>query len=206
MREQHKDHNIDKYADDLATIKSMLMDVEKRPFLEFWAFYTWGGLIIIGTLIHYWLRISRDMPEPKLYLYVWLPLLLVAAFLETIAWLKQMSKESMPLFNTTSLKMFLTMGGQMIAVGLFLVISSKVTGYRYVPHIILVMYGVFLMNIAQMSHLFYYGMGYILVLVAVTFYILPIPKDMAYLLSGLVLGITFAVTGELTRRVEKGDQ
>lgn len=204
MSEEKKEQNIDRYARDLATIKSLLMEVEKRPFLEFWAFFTWAGLILTGTLLHYWLRISYKLPEPDIFIYVWLPLCIVASFLETVAWLRRMQKESMPLMNSTAIKLFIGMGAMMIAMGLFLVISAKATGYCYVPHIVLAMYGIFILYFGQISHGFYFGAGYFLILFAVLLYLLPVPKDLAYLAGGTVLALTFAVTGEVTRRVEKG--
>jgi len=206
MSDEKRNQNIDKYADDLATIKSLLMDVDKRPFLEYWAFFTWGALILIGTLIHFWLRITMDLPEPKLFLYVWVPVFIIAASLETLAWLKRMTKESMSLLNQTTMKMFVAMGGVMTAMGLFLVIVVEGTGYSYVPHVVVAMYGIFMLFFGQFSYNFYFGIGYLLVMSAVVLYVLPLPKDIAYLAAGIVLGLTFIVTGELTRRAEKEDQ
>jgi len=206
MSDEKRNKNIDKYAEDLATIKSLLMDVDNRPFLEYWAFYTWGGLILVGTLIHYWLRKSMALPEPKLFLYIWLPLFFLAAFLETIAWLKKMSKESMPLMNRVTMKMFIAMGGVMGAMVLFLVIAIEGTGYMYLPHVVVATYGIFLLYFAQISHFFYFGSGYFLVLAAIILYVLPVPKDAGYLFGGVILALTFIVTGELTRRAEKEDQ
>jgi len=206
MSDEKRNQNIDKYADDLATIKSLLMDVDKRPFLEYWAFFTWGGLILIGTLIHYWLRTTMDLPEPKLFLYVWLPILIIAVSLETLAWLKQMTKESMSLLNQTTTKMFVAIGGCMTAMGLFLVITVEGSGFAYVPHVVVAMYGIFMLFFGQFSHNFYFGIGYLLVMSAVVLYVLPLSKDIAYLAAGLVLGLTFIVAGELNRRADKEDQ
>ncbi len=53
MAENQKNQNLEKYLKDIATIKDLLADVEKRPLYEPWIFYVWGGLVAIGTLIHF---------------------------------------------------------------------------------------------------------------------------------------------------------
>jgi hypothetical protein len=53
MKENSNSKSIEKYAKDIETIKSLLMQVEENPMIENWAFFTWGFLVLIGSLIHF---------------------------------------------------------------------------------------------------------------------------------------------------------
>ena len=94
MEENNDSRRIEKYVKDIETIKSLLMQVEDNPMIENWAFFTWGFLVLIGSLIHYYTIRFMQFSTAEVFLKVWVPIVLVAILLETIAWIKKMSRES----------------------------------------------------------------------------------------------------------------
>ncbi len=95
MKEEQKTDDLKKYAEDIATIKSLLLDVEEKPMIETWAFFVWGGLILIGSLLHYFGIYHWGMELKAIGFKIWLPVLLASIFSETIAWITKMKKESL---------------------------------------------------------------------------------------------------------------
>lgn len=77
MTENQKNQNLEKYLQDIETIKDLLAEVDKRPLYEPWAFYAWGGLVAIGSLIHFLVERRSDFPVGEIFLKVWLPVILL---------------------------------------------------------------------------------------------------------------------------------
>lgn len=36
---------------DLALIRDLLVEVERRPLIEYWAYSAWGALVLAGSLV-----------------------------------------------------------------------------------------------------------------------------------------------------------
>ena len=197
------DQKIDKYAEDLATIKSILMDVEIRPFLEPWAFISWGGSVLLGTILHFILRNYVGLTLEQISLYMWVPVFVLGIFFEVVAWLRRMSREAMPLFPKPVVKLFIALTGIIAALGFMIAIVSKHTGISYVPHFILASFGICLIYYGQIALMSYFAYGYFLIICAFLFYLIPLTPDQSYFVAGLLLSGTFFGAAISTYRSEK---
>ena len=97
MTEDRQDQNLDKYLNDIETIKDLPAEVDKRPLYEPWVFYAWGGLVAIGSLIHFLVERRFDLPVGEIFLKVWLPVILLAGFSEVLALSRNLARHSLSL-------------------------------------------------------------------------------------------------------------
>jgi len=203
MDKERNDRDLKKYADDIAVIKSLLLKVDEKPLIEYWAFFTWAGLILTGTLIHYVLRRTMQLDISAIFLKVWLPVFLAGFFFETLAWIRKMNREAVPLLSRPMIKMAWALVGLMTGLGFIYYLVVRVSSYAFIPYLILVTFGIFMVFFAQISYQFYFGFGYFYMLLAIVLYLFELDGDSLFTVTGMILGITFAVAGLVTRRREK---
>ena len=195
MENKKGQQGIDKYADDITTIKSILMKVEEKPILEYWAFYTWGGFILIGTALHYLFRSYYLIPIEDLLFRLWVPVMLISSLFEIIAWVKKMSKESLPLFTRLDIKFWLNMLGSCIVVSFLIFILLKTSGMHYLPIFVQLFFGMFMLFYAQMSHFHLYIYSFFLIITGIIYYYIGLNIELQFYIVGLTLGITFILSG-----------
>jgi len=206
MNEQQDLKNLEKYAQDIALIKSLLMSAEHASFIEYWAFYTWGGLFLAGGFLHHVLQSIMMLPVTQVFLYMWLPVIFVGALFETIAWLRKMEKESMPVFSRTMVRLFMLAFGIIISMIMIMVSSVNISGsYKYIPYFILMMYGILILSYGQISYNHFYGFGYFLIFASFMFYMADFSLAVTCPVAAIVLGVNFLVCGILTHRKENKD-
>jgi hypothetical protein len=77
---------LERYKDDLATIRELMTTYDEQPIVKHWAFYVWGVFVIAASLIHYRLSITTAIDTYGVIVRVWVPVLLLGGISETIAW------------------------------------------------------------------------------------------------------------------------
>jgi hypothetical protein len=203
MEENSNSKNIEKYAKDIETIKSLLMQVEGMPMIENWAFFTWGFLMLIGSLMHYYTVRFMQLSTADVFLKVWLPIVLIAIFLETIAWIRKMASESIPLLTRTTVKLWLTVTGIFTGMCFIIAIQVQMNTMSTLPTIILIFFAIILFTYAQVAYSYLYAHAYFLIIVAIIIHLLGLDAQIKFLVAGLSCSLTFIASGVTSLIMEK---
>jgi hypothetical protein len=203
MDENNDSKRIEKYAKDIETIKSLLMQVEGKPLIENWAFFTWGFLMLIGSLLHYHTVRFMQLSTAEVFLKVWLPIVLIAIFLETIAWIRKMARESIPLLSRTTIKLWLTVIGTFTGMCFIIAIQVQMNAVSSLPTIILIFFAIMLFAYAQVAYSYLYAHAYFLISVGIIIHLLDLDAQIKFLVAGLSCSLTFITAGVTSLIMEK---
>lgn len=203
MTEQNESRDLRQYANDLATIKSLLLQVDEKPFIESWAMFSWGGLIIAGTVAHYLIHHYLNWPLGDTLLRLWLPIWLLASFLDMVAHVRWFARESVPFLSRPMVKSWLFGLGNTVGWTLVIFLFIKIDGMAYLPQLILIYFGTMFLVYAFISSITLNLFGFFLILSAVVLYIMGLSIDIQFLAAGIVLGFSYLCSGIIMRIKER---
>ena len=110
------DRELEKYLDDIRTIRETVLRGEDRLHVPAWFFLTMGGLITAGTALHAAAAFAWAWPLQRSLIAVWLPIFLLAGVAETTAWVQKGRDEGLPWLSRKFGRFLATIAGIMIAV------------------------------------------------------------------------------------------
>jgi hypothetical protein len=203
MDENNDSKSIEKYVKDIETIKSLLIQVEGKPMIENWAFFTWGFLMLIGSLMHYYTVRFMQLSTAEVFLKVWLPIVLVAIFLETIAWIRKMARESIPLLSRTTIKLWLTVIGTFTGMCFIIAIQVQMNAVSTLPTIILIFFAIMLFIYAQVAYSYLFIHAYFLIIVGIIIHLLDLDAQIKFPVAGLSCSLAFITAGATSLFMEK---
>jgi len=204
MAENQKNQNLEKYLKDIATIKDLLADVEKRPLYEPWIFYVWGGLVAIGTLIHFLVERQFNLTVGEIFLKVWLPVILAMGFFELLAFIRNLARHSIPFFSRGIAKLYMSMTGSVAALVFIVLLFMKLDAIKHLPIVILLAGAIIYFILAQRSaYAYLLAHGVLMVFLAFVFYLFNIEHQTLSLIVGCVFAISLAVAGFNAGWIEK---
>ena len=195
MKNESSTTNTKDFKKDIATIKSLLMEVEEKPLIDIWAFFSWGGLFIAGAVIHLILYRVFNFEINSILLRVWTPIMLINMMLETIAMVKRMTRESIPFFSRSMIKFIMTGVGMFIGLAFITFILIKLGGITYLGTITLILFGVFILLYAQTVNFHLYFYSYFLMFSGIILYFINLTIHIQSILTGLILGIVLIIAG-----------
>lgn len=114
MRAETRD--LDKYLEDIRTIRETVLRGEDRLHVPAWFFLTMGGLIAAGTVLHTIAALVWELPLRASLLAIWLPVFLFAGVAEITAWVQKGREEGLPWLSRSFGRFLATIAGIMIAV------------------------------------------------------------------------------------------
>ena len=199
---QEEGENADRYLRDIQTIKDLLVKAEQKPIYEYWAFYVWGALVILGSLAHFFVQRRFDPAGSRLFLEIWLPVILVAGFIELIAHIRIMSRQSMSVFTRTIRRFYLSLTGSAGAFCLLLIMLGRAGVAGHMPIAFLLGAAVFYFLLGQVTYTHVFLHGYLLLIVAVLLYLFRLQHEALVLIVGLLIGLSTIVVG-ITNRVKE---
>jgi hypothetical protein len=207
MSENHKDQSLEKYLKDIETIKDLLADVDKRPLYESWVFYVWGGLIAIGSLIHFLVEKSYNLPIGEIFLKIWLPVILAMAFFEFLALIRNLTKQSLSIFSRGIVKLYMSMIGSGVALVFIVLLFLELDAIEYLPIIFLLAGAIIYFILAQRTaYTYLIAHGVLMLLLAFVFYLLKIEHHALSLIVGCVFALSLAVAGFNAGRMKKKEK
>jgi len=195
MTDNNEEYDISKYADDIKTIKTMLMKVDERPFIENWAFLSWGALCLLGTLAHWVGWKSYLMSHGEIFYKIWVPVLVIGGILETIAWIHRLAKDSLPAFNRQAQKFFIALAILSIVFVYSIYGMYKLSGYQYIPSMIISFFAIAMAFYGSLSYFHLNFTGIFLVAGALFTHFIPMDLGYKYLLASSIPGIGFILSG-----------
>jgi hypothetical protein len=203
MRKGSNEENRKEYIEDLKTIKGMLIEVEEKPIIESWGFFTWGLCIVLGSIIHYVAEIYFGFQALELTLKVWLPVFLVGGFFESIAYVKRMTKESIPLFSRTMKKFIFTFISLLISFGVILGILIRLNAVFYIPTLISLFIGISFASYAFVCATWMYFPAFFLILLGILLFIFEVHSPVMSLVVGGAIAFAFLWGGFASLKREK---
>lgn len=196
---------VQRYLQDLKTIKEILIQHDERPLLENWAFIVWGILIAIATAVHALLAGTAVSESLSLPVLIWIPAVVIGGAFEVAAWARQIRKEEAPLFGRRLARFMLNF--MAIGISTFAVIIATYAHGALSPGILMCLSALFFTACAQGSFTALFYEGYLLLALGVLFIALGLGGSGAYVTAGVVGAATFVATGihseVLTRRARE---
>ncbi len=193
----------DKYLKDIETIKDLLFKAEQKPIYEYWAFYAWGILVILGSAIHFFVQRRFEPTVRQLFLEIWLPVILIAAFVELVTYIRTMSRQALSLFTRTLRRFALSLSGSAVAFCLLLVMLSRTGASGYMPIALLLGAAVFYFLLAQVTYTHVYLHGYLFLAIAILLYLFRVEHEALVLAVGFLVGFSLITVGITIRIKEK---
>jgi len=195
MTDKNSEHDIAKYIDDIKIIKSMLMKVDETPMIENWAFFTWGVLMILGSFLHWVGWKFWNIDHDFLFIALWIPIFAVASVGETIAWIRRLSKNSMPLFNKSSINIFVSFGFFTIMMIFITHTIIKLNGIQYIPSLFLFFFAMGMIFYGMISYSHLYVAAVVLGTSAIVINLFNINFGYKCILATVVTGVVFILAG-----------
>ena len=199
MDNKERDVNVGKYLKDIETIKSLLIEADEKPLIEYWAFITWGIFIIIGSIIEFIARKYFNFSIKEIIFEIWVPVIVIAGIFETIAWVRKTAKESIPLISKLSIKLF---SGCTLIIVVFIILFNlliKAGLAGYLPVFVSFMIGSFFIIFGVLTYtpiLFYASF---LIIYGTVIYFMNIQNEIMALITGIVIAGTFIIAGITTK-------
>lgn len=202
---EKKEADLNKYLQDIGTIKSLLLKTEENPMIEYWAFITWGLFIILGCILEFITVKYFDFTIIDAMYKIWLPVIIVAGILESIAWVIRTTKESLPLISKPILKFF---GSYILIAIVYIVIFNLImkTGLTDYFHVIMsLMVGTFflLFGISAYTPMLFYAC--ILILYGTVLYFTEIQNEIISLITGFIIAGSFIAAG-ITAKIDQREK
>ena len=194
--------DIRKYLSDLQTVRDILTQHDERPLLEHWAFYSWGVVVLLGTVAHALLvRGGVELPaDPALV--VWLPAVILGGILESVSWVRQMKHEEVPIFGRRFVRFLLNFLG--IGIAFFAVTIALYSAEALLPGILLVLAALWFTSYAQASFVQLFYEGYITLAAGLVLLVLGLDGFGAYVFAGLLTSAAFTATGIHSEVLSRG--
>lgn len=192
---EDKNQDISKYLNDINTIKSLLIKADEKPLIEYWAFITWGIFVILGTVIHFIVERYFNFTSVELIFEIWVPVIVIAGIFETIAWVQNTVKESIPLFSKLTIKLF---GSCMLLSVVFIILFNfllKEGLEGYLPEFLSFTVGAFFIMFAAISYTPLFIFASILIIYGTVLYFIDFQSDIISLVTGIVIAGNFIAAG-----------
>ncbi|GEM_PF-914949 len=202
-KNEHAGNHPDRYIRDIATIKDILLKSEQKPIYEHWAFYAWGLLVIIGTVIHFFMQRRFAPSLRQLFLEIWLPVLLIAGFIELVTYIRIMSRQALNLFTRTVRRFYLSLLGSGVAFCLLMIMLNRAGAVGYMPIGFLLGAAVFYFLLAQVTYTHVYVHGYLFLIFAILLYLFDLTHEILVPTVGLLVGLSMIAVGITIRIREK---
>jgi len=195
--------NKQRYLEDLKTIKDLLVEVEENPLIEPWAFFTWGVLIIIGSILHVIIEYSFNLTGLKHIIFIWSPIIAIGGFFECMGFIRKMSKDCMSLFSRVSKKLWTSLVAITIVFAIIIGILLRTAGTAYLPLTMLLYISVCFLGFGLIAYSKMFIPAFFLILISILFFIFDFKVLMAVLVAGLLIGLSFIGIGIMVWRDEK---
>lgn len=198
-----KNKDLEKYQNDLSVIKDILIKSDEVLYVEYWAFFTWGVFILIASLLHFLTYKFLNYNLNLIFTRVWVPILLLGAFFETIAWRIKNAKENIPLTSKTNLKLISNLTACFIAMCFIIYMLVEIQALIVLPVIVMLLLAMCMFIIGQQSYNVITYTGIFLVISAVIIYFFQLPLHPQCVVVSTIIGLAFLVSGYLAKLKER---
>ena len=206
MEENHPELNgqdISRYSQDIKTIKELLLETKNYTIYERWAFYVWGGLLIVGGILHFTVEGFIQLKPMEYFFYIWVPILVLAGFLELVSFIRNLTKKALTLFSRPIIKFFLSL---VLYTLIMVFVSNILLRHHYYTEIpVFIAFGIagFLAMYSLATHINYLVPSYTLGTICIILYFTPLSTRVLTLLCGICGGLACISCGIICYYLEK---
>ncbi len=204
MKEKKPERNeLAKYAENLSTIKALLMDVDETPMTETWVFFAWGALCLAGTAVHAALWLAMDMSLYAIFIRLWLPIIAIGSILDFSAHIMYFTRQALPFFSRPMVKNWiLALGvGASISIIIYYIIQSGTT--HLVPAVLLASMATFFFIMGHMMGMQVFIYAFILFATSIMLHVTDLPMQIQTMVSAGMIGICTIATGITQMRMDR---
>lgn len=188
-------HDEKRVAQDLETIKTILMSVDEQPLIDNWAFFTWGLFFLAGSLATWILNNIMAMPMETIMVPVWLTVFAAGSFFETIAMMGRVTRDSISIYSRNMMKIYLSLLVGMFGVVILLYIVYQASGMTHLPAAILVSMGIVMSLYAQLAYFHLYYWSAATILGGMILYSMSLFLPVQTIAAGCIMGFAFIGSG-----------
>lgn len=202
MNQEDNPKEVSSYLEDLSIIKNILNSKKKSFPIATWAFFSYAGLSILGTVLS--IIVFPDLTRGQHLRLIWLPLFIIGITFESLAWIQKSRQTQKPLFEKGVTRLFASLFT--LGPGVLYLFSSALEGgfpissmvYFFIAGIIT------LMGLAT-------GFPFIttslaMSLMGIIFYHFHLTGTAAYLFTGFFASGVFAIQGVLIAKQEASNE
>lgn len=202
-KKQKQADSTQKYLSDLKTIKDLLVEVAENPLIELWAFFTWGALIIIGTILHFIIEYYFQLNGLRYVISVWGPIIAIGGFFECMAFIRKMGKDCIPLSSRISRKLwtFFVAIAILFAITIGILMRAEIT--FYIPLTVLLYTSICFLGYGLIAYIKMFIPAFLLILASIFFFIFDLKALLGVVVAGFLIGLSFIGTGIMVWQDEK---
>ncbi len=199
--DQSSEQELERYRDDVRTIREVLMSVDRQPLFANWVFYSWGLILIAGAVSHFLVSRRLVWDAASEFIRIWVPLISAGLVLETTAYVQNTRRLALSFWSRDFVRVVFGMLGSS-AVLVFLVLLLFAAGVaNLVPTVLLLGLAVFYFLFGQhASYGHFTHLGFVALVAAVLLYFLHPDRAAAGLICGLVAGLSMITAGVIGGR------
>ncbi len=192
-KQNNNEHN--KYAQDIKTIKDVLIKTEEKSIFETWVFFAYGIILILGAIANYLILTFLEVTISGIFFKLWIPLLIIMGLLEPIALIRKMSKESLPVFSKTVIKLYLGIFGLFAIAAFPIILLYKSGNLNVLPYFVLCFWVIALLFYAQIASPSIFFHAFFLIFAAILLYLADISLGAQIMAIALIIGVSSIVIG-----------
>lgn len=199
-------NDLKRYIDDVRMIKRTL-DVADGSFHIFsWFYYVLAGLALVGTGINVVLVHTAGIAEHDSLVFVWIPIFVLAAGTEMVAWILKSSQEKLPVL-TPAFTRYLVAGGTMV-VGLVTIAIVLIRQGLLLPGVVLLLVGTIMSITVQYVHFWFLLESFGLVVLGLFFELIGARGEAYFVVAGVIIAgamvLAGVIEGILSRQYRRG--
>jgi hypothetical protein len=187
---------MERYREDVRTIRQVLVSVDRQPLFENWVFYAWGIIIVLGAVVHFVIGRSLEWSPVQEFVRLWVPLIAVGLSLEVVGYVINVRRNSLPFWSREFVQVLSGLIGSSGVLVFLVLILFQAGVVTLVPTVLLLGNAVCFFLFGQhrsYAHMAY--IGFVELAAAVLLHVLHPATAYAGLLCGLVAGVSLIIAG-----------
>ncbi|HUX36528.1 MAG TPA: hypothetical protein VMV44_01380 [Rectinemataceae bacterium] len=190
---EEKEKEFEKRVDDIRAIRTMLADREDVPLIYPWAFFIWAFLVAGGSISHYLAYTSSGLDVHKALVWIWLPILIVGAVVESVSFALKAGRSAVPLLNRRFGGALL--GGLASVIILTLVMIRLAMALAMTPGLVLLVGSFAMIFYAQISYSSLFIEAFVGIAVGLLLEFGGFKGPVAFLASGVIASLLYCASG-----------
>ena len=196
-----KEEEFEKRVDDIRSIRAILAEGQDTPLIYPWAFIAWALLVAAGTLLHLLLALHSGLSRGAALLWIWLPLFVIGAGIESVSFVIRARRDAIPLFNHRLGSAIL---GSFASITVIVTLLVRLAPLDLTPGITILLGSVALVFYAQVSWSKLFAETWITIALGLAVEIWGGKSVATWAFAGFSLAFIYALSGVHAHLIEKG--
>ncbi len=199
-RPEGQERDMGSYLQDIRDIRNLLSVNHEKPVVAPWAFHSWGGLVLLGTLVNLAGYRYAEFDFHRSLRSIWVPVLILGGILESIGFIQVFRRQAPVLSSPRVIRTYLGIWGLFIAGSVILVHLIRMQAME--PGIVLVMLALFFIVYALASFQRVLVPAFGLLGLGIVFMVFGLSGPWSYGAAGLACSLAFFTGGFVCRPVK----